>query len=987
MLRMSSGRGDPGTSDSVRAARRGVAVQGAALTSPHHTALMVGFPSLGNRNLEEMREHLERQTRETQRLQEEVEQATRLTMDKISRSLEDSSPRPPGSLSVTLDGLLGVTYEDVLRSSGQCVPDSADPGTEMSLSVRNGLELETLRRSCSFTGKELLERAVEEYAQQVQELQKKLSETYELHEQHKFHFRQSIIQLQTKLQESQVEKDALADTRQKECQRQAELVNQLQGTVRELEAARHTQEQKTREAINRMELLSEKREAQETSLREVHSILLVYEERTGKKVYENEITASLHNQNLATAVGKVLRDLEAENSTLRLRVLPVEEQLGAVKREAQGQADLMRQQHQQREQATSQNSLCLRQVTELESTVSHLRSELREAKRMYEDKMESLEKTLILTRTEAEEAQCERDQYRQQSGDLESQLCQLKSDLHKTREEQSLEKEQNKRLWHRDAGNSVAIDNLRRELDEKSVEIQRLEATVTSLREECRVQVDRQLADEQSKNKSLEEVACLRQELEATKDLLLRAREELKNDRALLEERIRDVEEAELERKKMQVLLEERGQEMMQRQEEAQHSRAQLEEALDCLKSLQGEGEAVRLRLSEKEKIVNMMRQQMENVTHIAGQQSQHCETLHGEKVELLNNVNEHKLEIQQIKADCEVKDCRLSELEQERVQLLSALSDKACCVKELMMEKQQLTAELELQRRQLVSLTEEHKRIRLRRQESKSEETDNLAAKLKAQLATTRSELEQTKSKLWALEGSDGHGIKVAMGMQRQITAKRGQIDVLQSRIHFLEEKVENMAQEKRNQASESSRLSQELALVTSEKNRLGTEVETLRSLERQLKDKVAKLEAALDKLSERFAECQDMIQQQEQDFMRLKLQHALDVKELQGPIFRVPGNQQKPYSYSTTLPTSQQTSGYLSAPKSRALQDNPTQELKSLVRELKSVIECDSSSSNRSQRRRSEPEGPYTPALNEVTKDTNGTTTLTKDSFSSRL
>lgn len=32
---------------------------------------------------------------------------------------------------------------------------------------------------------------------------------------------------------------------------------------------------------------------------------------------------------------------------------------------------------------------------------------------------------------------------------------------------------------------------------------------------------------------------------------------------------------------------------------------------------------------------------------------------------------------------------------------------------------------------------------------------------------------------------------MKVAMGMQKQITAKRGQIDALQSKVQFLEEAV----------------------------------------------------------------------------------------------------------------------------------------------------------------------------------------------------
>lgn len=64
---------------------------------------------------------------------------------------------------------------------------------------------------------------------------------------------------------------------------------------------------------------------------------------------------------------------------------------------------------------------------------------------------------------------------------------------------------------------------------------------------------------------------------------------------------------------------------------------------------------------------------------------------------------------------------------------------------------------------------------------------------KLKMQLKSAQSELEQTRNTLKSMEGSDGHAMKVAMGMQKQITAKRGQIDALQSKIQFLEEAMTN--------------------------------------------------------------------------------------------------------------------------------------------------------------------------------------------------
>lgn len=107
-----------------------------------------------------------------------------------------------------------------------------------------------------------------------------------------------------------------------------------------------------------------------------------------------------------------------------------------------------------------------------------------------------------------------------------------------------------------------------------------------------------------------------------------------------------------------------------------------------------------------------------------------------------------------------------------------------------------------------------------------------------------------------------------------------------------------------------------QELLSERESRRRLESEVETLCSQERELKGKTERLEAALYKvsdgllvkqmfisirqyrmfcitdivnynikiynvqMSDSFAECQEFIQKQEQELMRLKLQHALEIK-----------------------------------------------------------------------------------------------------------
>lgn len=60
--------------------------------------------------------------------------------------------------------------------------------------------------------------------------------------------------------------------------------------------------------------------------------------------------------------------------------------------------------------------------------------------------------------------------------------------------ELSLEKEQNKRLWDRDTGNSITIDHLRRELDNKNMELQRMESILKTMKTECQGQMERQVS-------------------------------------------------------------------------------------------------------------------------------------------------------------------------------------------------------------------------------------------------------------------------------------------------------------------------------------------------------------------------------------------------------------------------------------------------------------------------------------------------------------
>ncbi|XP_032313513.1 coiled-coil domain-containing protein 158 isoform X6 [Camelus ferus] len=827
---------------------------------------------------------------------------------------------------------------------GTVIENTSSTGTltQIPFFPKYEVELDSHRKAIPYPGKEHIERVLEEYSHQVKDLQRRLNESNELHEKQKFYLRQSVIDLQTKLQEMQMERDAVADIRRRESQSQEDLRNQLQNTVHELEAAKCLKEDMLKDSNTQIEQLRKMMLSHEGVLQEIRAILADFEEASGKKIYEHDSMSTIHFRSMGPAISKILRELDTEISFLKGRIFPVEDQLEALKSDSQNKMELLLQQHQDRieqliseheveiagltekassarsqansiqsqleiiqEQARNQNSMYMRQLSDLESTVSQLRSELRETKRMYEDKIEELEKQLVLANSELTEARTERDQFSQESGNLDDQLQKLLADLHKREKELSLEKEQNKRLWDRDTGNSITIDHLRRELDDRNMEVQRLEALLKAMKSECQGQMERQMAAIQGKNESLEKVSSLTAQLESTKEMLRKVVEELTAKKMTLESSERTVSDLTASLQEKERAIEATNAEITKlrsrvdlKLQELQH----LKNEGDHLRNVQTECEALRLQMAEKDRVIEILRQQIENITQLVGQHGRTAGAMQVEKAQLEKEINDRRLELQEVKILKDKKDAkireleaRVSDLELEKVKLVNAGSERLRAVKDIKQERDHLLSEVKTSRNELNSLTEDYEVLK-RNFRNKSEEMETTTNKLKMQLKSAQSELEQTRNTLKSMEGSDGHAMKVAMGMQKQITAKRGQIDALQSKIQFLEEAMTNA-----------------------------------------------------NKASLQFAECQDIIQRQEQESVRLKLQHTLDVKELQGPGYtsnssvkpRLLQSSSAARSHSN-VPSSQSTASFLShhSMKHNTMKEDPTRDLKQLLQELRSVI-----------------------------------------------
>ncbi|XP_029916019.1 coiled-coil domain-containing protein 158-like isoform X2 [Myripristis murdjan] len=822
------------------------------------------FPRLkfSSLSLDELSVELDRRTRETQRLQEEVENATKQALGRMACAYSISSTSPQ-HCPTTSGGSPSNTQSGFHQAGIQPLP--FDLGA---------LSPEVAQRGISCPPKKGLENMTEDCSQQVSDVQKQLNELYDQHEQQKAHLQQTILELQTKIKEVQMERDALCEL--------------------SLDAA-----------------------------------------------------AGPRQLPPADFSARAVEDLN-KTTKPQGRLILVAEQLGS--EECQEKAELMLKKHRDRQQAERQASLPQHQVKKLESALS-----------IHKTKVGCLDQQVAEAQSEVEETQRGKDQSLLQVEELESHFGLLMLKMCEARDYLAKEREQKQQLQERITSLGITVESLRKEQEEHNLALQQLDTLVGRVKEDCQAQLQAMRCDERQQWELREEIKALREQLEAAREQLHRAGEGEARLQDLLEQRVQ-------EGKKTLELLEEKEGELQFRQQEAQQACGRLEEALAQCQMLHAEVKMLRLKVDDREKTVEILRLELESNHQLTVQHSRTINSLQHEKSHLSNQLNQHKLEIQQLKSELERCESGLAALEQERDQLQASVAKQRHCVQEATLEKQQLTTQLEEQHMQLLTLTKEHEELQ-RLHSSKNEEHEGVVLKLRSQLKNIHAELDLARGTLRTLEGADGHGLQVAMGMQKQITARRDQIDSLQGRIQQLEETMEKLYQEKHYQDLENRRQVQEVASVQEEKRQLTMELEALRSKEKHHRDTISKLEATLHKMTESFADCQDFIQLQEQEFFRLKLQHALDLKELQGQKWctAVGGTHSAlaptiPSAFSAPL-SSQQASNTLT--KSQRLQESATLELRSLVKELRGVIlenhrpHSSSKTSNSSfPRRRSAPE-----------------------------
>ncbi|XP_024860846.1 coiled-coil domain-containing protein 158 isoform X1 [Kryptolebias marmoratus] len=736
------------------------------------TSVRLRFNSL---TLDELSKELDRRTEETQKLQEEVENATKEALKRFGCTNEKKSPgQSCPSNDSSEDSPMFSAHQQAVTQPPVC-------------------SLDTLKQKV------------------VQRNSRSSEKTHDQPEQQTFSPQRAILNLQNKLCELQMEKDVLSDLRLKDSRTHVDQVEKMLSVLEELQNIKRSADWKLQESEDEAQELYRKVESLERFVREVYQTLcekhcgdapistnaaksqaqVVYEIKDLNKLQKRRFSGSEEHNGVNQQESSDVNRIEDLITSLGQEVAMLTDKLSSSKDSGVGlcvTVDLLK------KLAERQTSLHHRHISELQSAISS-----------YKDKICCLEQKILDAQTRFFNAQREREQSLQHARDLQSNLCQLKQQL--------------------------------------------------DLCEDSKV---------------------LAGQLEVAREQLFKAREEKTCLQTLLEQKAQEV-------RKSQDLLQKKEEELHFRQQQTQQHLVSFKDAQSRCQTLQAEQETLRMKLNDGEKMINVLRLQIESSVRTAERHRDTIDNLQQENGLLIKQLNQHKLEIQQLRAELARHESNLASVEGERRKLRSSVAEQSQRVREEALEKDQVAAQLELQRVQFINLTKEHKELQ-RLHSCRNGEHEGVVLKLQSQLINARDELDKIRRTLSTLQGVDGHGLQVALDMQKEITARREQVDSLRGRIQQLEEKVERLQQEKRSQSLETHRQLQELTFIREEKRQLANELKALRSKDQQLRERIGELEAILRKMSESFANCQDFLQVREQEYFRLKLRHALDLKELQG-------------------------------------------------------------------------------------------------------
>ncbi|XP_064637292.1 coiled-coil domain-containing protein 158-like [Lineus longissimus] len=785
-----------------------------------------------------------------------------------------------------------------------------------------------------------LEKELKESKEETKTIRKRLKEITEINDQQRKQFRSSIEELKTKLQETIDSRDSILELRQREAVGQESLISKLQMTVQQLQEANRVQDQKIADATANMTMQQQSNYVMETSIKQIKKLLGDVEKKRGRVFFESEPIENQSSTMLVHTVERCLEDLEAHAEMRQNKVTQLQTELDtlqkvlsderqALLKEHQEKVLVISEEHEKQLSAAAERSMNARkqaaslqeqldllqeqknqemrlksdQIVELETKLKMTQDHWELDKNLGADRRQAFERSLDDAQRDLTSVHGQKDELQKEKAELQGKILDMELAVEKLNLELESEKDQTKRLFIREDETKARISTLEQTLESKSIELCRLEAQLQATKQESNLSLQVKIANvektEQVKatekaQQLLQEISVVTErynkcnlELELTKNELQNFKTKVGEFTDKLDEARLQLETVVADKENLKGLLNDRVGDCERLTKERDYYFGLLDERNSELAQLKEDRTKISLQLMEKERSLDNLQQQSDSMTHMVQVNTKHQDTLKAEREKLEKLIQETTAELKDVKINHEnvsrklkMKEKRLKEMETEKLQMAEELRSNVCLVEKLKQEKDTLFTELKESRYEVAYLTDERDTLR-KTIEGKTGDKEKQIQRLLAKVRTMEHSLQLARRALRKKQSSDGKAIKVAGKMQKEVTAKRGQVDALHSKIYWLEECLESSNKEKKILEEENEKLASLIQQTTMQNEKLSSELESYIHKSQDYRDKVTKMETVVEKSAIKNATYQANVEKLEQEMARMKLKHKLEVKE----------------------------------------------------------------------------------------------------------
>ena len=751
----------------------------------------------------------------------------------------------------------------------------------------------------------VLESQLKETKDEVLGLRQRLREALNISEEQKQQFRKNIEELKSQLQEAIIGRDNVLEMKKREAVNQDVVISRLQSSCEQLEKTNCVQEKTLFDVNNKLEKLQTEHFSMESAFNQIKSMLGDRERLRNKVYYEGEPPAKQSPSMVVHTLEKCFQDFDREIEKFNEQLKELESTSERLKTQMSVKQKQILEDQQERTKYESKYSLQKERIQDLEGTLKQYKEDHEEDKERWKQKQEALQQSIDQVQTDLNIALSERNEAIQKEAAVDSRFSDMEDTIKRLLMDLDIEKEQNKKISNQDVDVQRREDALRSRLQDREREIERLQSNITSTKQECQILLHQKVSELEKveQKKHTDHTVALTEQLATMTDKYHKVqldfeltKQELKNTMekhaAILqaqEEYKRQLDISIEKKNQLATLLEERCVDIERLSRERDYYFKVLEDRKTEVVELETQLERTTIKLEEREKNFAVLQQQNDNIANMVEISSKSSGDIKAENkllhLDIANKVSEIK-EIKQAKENIikklKIRESRLNDVEAELEKLQSHVKEKEMELDEMQKQKETLFKELRESRYEVSTLTDNKDKLKVSLDE-KETELGKVISKMNAKLKVAEHDLKLARKVLRTHETVDGNAMKVAGKIQKEVTQKRSQIDFLQSQVSWLEECLETAIREKKELEKVNINITSKLNATNSKTSELNREISNQQAEQRHLKDKNTKLQAALEKAAVKYASAQAHIEQHEQDIVRLKLKHQLQIKELQ--------------------------------------------------------------------------------------------------------